>query len=424
MKNIFIILLLLFPIITFCQTNFYKGYVIKNNGDTLKGYIDYREWVYSPKKITFKNNNVVDSFTPDDIKGFEIKGFEKYSIYKGKVSTDLNIFPNLPDQLDTSTVIKSIFLRQLTTGKNLTLYFNNDPDKVRFFVAEQNQMPVELKFYEYYLYGKTYKLAHFVYTGQLRLYINKYNNDDPKLIQQLENVAYKKTDLQNIIDQINNYEFGKEGAITNKYSNRLDIRFFVGAGINNTSSHYAYATSTYNSQSGDANVVNYSKNIAIKGPKYEFGIDIFKNPVVQKSIFRVAFTYSTLNSQINLPPYGVNLTGPTLNYHQTLITFTPQYIFNIYNTNKLKIYLDAGLTLNKFFFSKNSNDASSTLLQGEILADHINVWNNFPIQAGLVLFKKFELSYTYSNLQSFAIYPIISINNKITSNFAIRYLFD
>ena len=77
MKNIFIILLLLFPILTFCQTNFYKGYVIKNNGDTLKGYIDYREWVYSPKKITFKNNNVVDSFTPDDIKGFEIKGFEK-----------------------------------------------------------------------------------------------------------------------------------------------------------------------------------------------------------------------------------------------------------------------------------------------------------------------------------------------------------
>ena len=54
MKLILILLLVIIPEFVFSQSNYYEGYVVKNNGDTLKGYIDYRNWEYSPVSFNFK----------------------------------------------------------------------------------------------------------------------------------------------------------------------------------------------------------------------------------------------------------------------------------------------------------------------------------------------------------------------------------
>src|ERR1700723_2911225 len=103
MRSLFIALLIALPAIVLAQPNYHEGYVLKNNGDTLKGYINYREWAYSPLSVEFKpnkNSNEVLQFNPQTIKGFQITGFETYVSYIGWISTNKNIFPDIPSNLD------------------------------------------------------------------------------------------------------------------------------------------------------------------------------------------------------------------------------------------------------------------------------------------------------------------------------------
>src|ERR1700761_1482730 len=89
------LLTLLFPASLFAQSNYQPAYVINNSGDTLKGYINYRDWAKSPRTIKFKQDNKdpdAKTFSAADIKGFSISNLERYVSYIGVVSMDKNIF--------------------------------------------------------------------------------------------------------------------------------------------------------------------------------------------------------------------------------------------------------------------------------------------------------------------------------------------
>ncbi len=54
-KRIIVTLFVLFIFQTsFCQENYLPGYIITLKGDTLHGFIDYRNWDRNPDKISFK----------------------------------------------------------------------------------------------------------------------------------------------------------------------------------------------------------------------------------------------------------------------------------------------------------------------------------------------------------------------------------
>lgn len=217
MKLLYTALLIAFPSIIFAQFGYQEGYILKNNGDTVKGYINYRWLVYSPRTITFKLTKTdlqEQEFNPKTIKGFQIniKGFptrshvngvENYIGYTGRISNAENIFPDLPSGLDSSEVMASVFLKQLVVGKHLMLYFNNQTNKNRFFVVEANQPIIELKYYDYYIDSKTKEKIDKLFIGQLLLYVSKYNNDDKKIEEKIKHADFEKTDLEEIIDLIN-----------------------------------------------------------------------------------------------------------------------------------------------------------------------------------------------------------------------------
>src|SRR3569833_2202807 len=123
MRLLLIALFTLLSVTAFAQSNYHSGYVVKNNGDTVKGYIDYREWERTPKSIHFKvveTGKEVQEFDPKTIKVFEINGLERYIGYSGWISMDKTNFPDLPAGLDTNKSLQAVFLRQVTTGKHLT----------------------------------------------------------------------------------------------------------------------------------------------------------------------------------------------------------------------------------------------------------------------------------------------------------------
>ena len=178
MRLSLIVLFIALPLSIFAQSNYHSGYVVKNNGDTLKGYIDYREWERTPKSIQFKvqqtDKNILE-FDPQTIKSFEITGTEHYISYSGIISMDQTSFPDLPTGIDTSKMLQNIFLRQITTGKYLKLYYQKDDIKKRFFVSTDGGSPMtELKYYQYYT-DEHNVIETTTYRGELNYYINLYN---------------------------------------------------------------------------------------------------------------------------------------------------------------------------------------------------------------------------------------------------------
>ena len=67
--------------VAFSQALYLPAIVVNQQGDTLKGQIDYRNWRVNPKTINFKKD-VADGpgqvFTPLSIRYFEVLGKDAY----------------------------------------------------------------------------------------------------------------------------------------------------------------------------------------------------------------------------------------------------------------------------------------------------------------------------------------------------------
>jgi hypothetical protein len=425
MRSLFIALLIALPAIVLAQSNYHEGYVLKNNGDTLKGYINYREWAYSPLSVEFKpnkNSDEVLQFNPQTIKGFQVTGFETYISYIGLISTNRNIFPDIPSNLDTIRVQRAIFLKQLVTGNHITLYLNNEVHENRFFIAETNEIPVELKYYEYYVSSKSDEVFDNIFRGQLILLADKFKNGNQKLLNAIAEARYNEPDIEQITTRLNdeNVNSSPTGKNTNKRAQL--VRFFAGLGVNDITTTYTYSqsiTGTTNSN-GTTFIYNYaSYHSTTISPKINLGLDIFINPNVQQFIFRSELSFSYFNGLFNRTVETITGDYVTYNYKFTQYTtsLTPQLLFNIYNTDKLKFYIDAGVALNLSSYGYNN---AAEVDQNSLQLN--SFWAYFPFQAGVVFNKKTELYFTYTNGSSFSNFTDFSVSNQYMC-LGIKYLF-
>jgi len=414
MKLLFFTLLVVFPAIILAQPNYHEGYVIKNNGDTLKGFINYREWTYSPTSIEFKPGNGADvtKFDPGTIKSFQINGLENYISYAGLVSMNENIFPALPYRLDTTTQQKAIFLKQLVSGNNVTLYYNNERNKKRFFIAEANEPPVELKYYEYYTAIGGNEIYDNLFRGQLIVLNNKFKNNSQKLLNAIAQATYDQPDLEQITTQLNDGNVSSSPANKNRNSHPHLVRLFAGLGANDITTTYKYSQSVTSVSNSNGTTTTYgyasyhSNTIA---PKINFGLDVFINPNVQQLIFRSELSFSYSNGLFNRTVELIDGNYVTYNYKFTQYTtsLTPQFLFNVYNTDKLKFYIDGGVTLNLSSYGYNN---AAEVNQNSLQLN--SFWAYFPFQAGVVFNKKTEIYFTYSTGASFSNYSDFSVSNQ------------
>ena len=368
--KLLIILLVALPTVIFAQTNFHQGYVVKSNGDTVKGYIDYREWDITPVSIDLKanlNDSQVVQYKVADTKGFGIKGFETYITYSGLISHDKNHFPDLPTAPDTSKMQATIYLRLISTGSYLSFYSQADNGKTRYFVADGTDAPVELRYNSYYTDQREVVDRPF-FRGQLIYYINKYAPTKTGLTSQAEVAAFESDQIGNIIDKIN----GASTVRTNGQAQSERVRWHLGAG----------ALLTY---SKDASFISIY-------PHVNAGFDLFNNPNVQQFMFRADF--SLFGATKRQYYYASSATSSALlSTDQYTFAITPQVIYNIYNTDKLKVYIDGGISLNFSAYS-NSEFAGQPLDKSSLNLK--TVWFSTPLQTGVVINKKWEAFFTYT----------------------------
>lgn len=209
MKLFLVFFIIIFSAGAFAQPTYIAGYVIRPGGDTLKGYIkylDYFRWSVSPNSVKFKmdtNDRKVLRFNPGTIKEFHINGHETYITYAGWISADPNVYPATGFGLDTSKKLDTVFLKQVVRGRYLTLYHQADRQKTRFFIAENNGLPVELV---YHLYFDTPNkmVARPMYSAWLFSLVNKYAPGNEKLMKEITQMTFTQPDIEDFVNDLNN----------------------------------------------------------------------------------------------------------------------------------------------------------------------------------------------------------------------------
>jgi hypothetical protein len=152
------------------------------------------------------------------------------------------------------------------------------------------------------------------------------------------------------------------------------------------------------------------------------GFDVFVNPNVQKLIFRTEFAFSLVSTKLLYPVSDIK--DNQLSYDQYIVSITPQLLYNVYNTDGFKVYVDAGASAN---LSKFSNiafiDPATGLNDPHNTTDGFNNFIvDFPLKAGVVINKKFEAAFTYTPYAKITSYSAIAVSNQFFG-LGVKYFF-
>ena len=156
-----------------------------------------------------------------------------------------------------------------------------------------------------------------------------------------------------------------------------------------------------------------------QSPEINLGIDMFLNKNVQQFIFRTELSLWYSKPRFQYLVYEASINDnylATTFFNQYTATLTPQVIFNFYNKDNFKIYIDGGVGLN---FSSYSN---SKLRVGAV-NELDSFWPNFPVQVGIIINKKLNFSVTYSGYTDYTQFGGDDGIKNSSASVGVKYLF-
>jgi len=400
MKRFLFCLLLLFPILCSAQTNFQPGFVVKNDGDTLRGFINYIERLNNPKEVTFRRTSGDSNqiFVVRDISALKINDLVAYQRFVVDISIGKFDVGKVARTQDTTFLRDTVLLEVLEEGKYVSLYSYRDNIKRRFYLKEHTDVkPVELIKEQYIDPEKESSvIVNNKFIGQLFEIYNKYNPEMRIDVSQFRKSRYVSEDLIGLTALINGAK-----VVKSKYSS---IRFFAGAGLN--------ASKTYYVGTHPLASPTTSQNISYL-PTLTTGLDFFLNPAIGRLLFRGELSLFANKQEISneTKEYGAILLRHKFN--QITASFAPQVIYNVYNTDAVKGFIGVGVGLNFSKFSNNSYDyldnQNKRLEFARAGGAFDNFYYGFQFSTGIVLSKKLEITAKYSpptNLTSYFDYNI------------------
>ena len=383
------LVLLIFPGFLLAQNGYRAGTIVKTNGETEKGFIDYREWRQSPKSIAFKKN-VADAepqlLTPLQIKSFLINNVDEYLAYDGPVSTNKIDFDALPNSVDSTIKHDVAFLRVVLAGANVKLLYHRDETKFAYFIMEKNDKPQELKYYPYIDDERKFTEVS-PYLKQLITLLQKYRGNNESWFDSRTKVEYNASTLKKYANLINNNQ-----SVEHKISGD---RFYVGAGA-------IHLNSRFNGPEKFGYEINTPATLT---PMLNIGYDVLPNKYTAKMVFRLEASFWRAN-----PTY--NFYAGYFAYDALIAALKPQILYNFYNTKDFKIYAGAGFAINKPIQFKNELVATddgviltavsvqtkpgsfTSLKKGDTIQDPygpLKVFLNIEAKLGMVFNNKFEV---------------------------------
>jgi len=404
------------PFLSNAQSNYKPGYVVTSKGDTLKGFVDYREWDATPLAVNFKqttSDNAAKKYTPADIAGFGISSIESYRTYTGRISMD----PSAPDKVkteaerDTSFRIATVFMKELEKGSRLALYSYKDDIKERFFAGDAPGFePKELVF------RVTRTTTENTFQKQLSALALKYNELNDNLIVYIGRSEYNESDILKIVSMINHVS---KADYNKAHYSGPSINFFIGAGVN--------INTTSPGQAGQAYLAG-ARAYTSYLPQGSLGINLFANPATRKLQFRVELGVADVKYK-SLYTGKVSPYAPTeISYDELALSGSVQVLYNFYNRDNFKVFAGGGIAFYSFnyanaYFGSQNHDGSQALIAANNPFVFEKGDNAFIIRAGVQFTKNLVIIGSYQT-------PVSNTNGgyfELSSTVAqvgLNYLFE
>ena len=127
------------------QENFQNGYIVLPKNDTVRGEIDYREWVASPRQITFLDaQNKRTTYQPGELAAFFVSG-DTYRSFPIHVAPYINGALDITSEDSAAPAYDTTGFLRLITGGKVSLYFFRDwTDIPYYFIQRQTDAPEQL----------------------------------------------------------------------------------------------------------------------------------------------------------------------------------------------------------------------------------------------------------------------------------------
>jgi hypothetical protein len=373
-------------ICVYSQKNLRSGYIVLNSNDTIKGFIDYKEWNRNPSRIAFTTSKAekLKSYSKTDISYFEITNQESYRKYLISATLDPSRINDISEKSEATTT-DEVFLKLLYEGQTVKLFSYEDEIKLRFYIlVKGNPNPVELKNSMYITSGKF--VSDKEYRMQLIGIASTLLPGNTELLNSINRAAYSEKDILAICYKLDG--ISEADQIPKSHENQ--VRLFAGFGINKETSSF----------SGD---VRY---VGIKGsntsPLFSFGIDILANPQVRKFYLHNSFTYSSYKTSAKLHKEYYEATEDYVyELKQNNLVFNCQPVLNWYNRSGLQIFTGVGAignfafnkTNNQTVYRRNMNGSMDTYYYEDYLFLK-KFWLNFSVRAGVTI-KDMSIAFNY-----------------------------
>ncbi|MDB5127708.1 outer membrane beta-barrel protein [Mucilaginibacter sp.] len=401
---------LLFSFRANAQTNFKPGYILKTNKDTVKGFIDYREWVRNPKEVVFKQdlNKPIQKITVANASGFGINGADYYDKAIVKVNNSPVQLSRVGSSIDTTYTIDTVFLQTVVKGKNLSLYEFSNEVKSHFYIL--NEKTNEITALNKYLYINEQRTFISVnsYINQLMVFAAGFQPGNEKLQAMISRADYSEKDLSHVVLKLNG-----DSGIQKTIKSNFGTRFFVGAAIKSSKVSFIGSNAPF-----------VGRSTSSVAPEISGGVDIVPNKNTEKMVIRMELTLSRNHFTIT-DPQSDAVALHSLDFKQVTISLTPQIMYNIYSTDNLKLFVDAGVSLNsnyynKYYYVSKFNNGSENKVEKFPLFEKFNI--SIPVKAGVQLNKRFQFFAGYTFPTAIDRY-LVSETRQSSVKAGVTYLF-
>lgn len=407
LKRIALICLLGLCLQATAQKNYQSGQVVLTNGDTLKGWIDYRNWHVNPTSIRFKQDSLTDNtrqFTITDISFFQVAGdkYLKAIITKDMLPVDIgHLEPDTAENLQTDTA----FLRVLVEGPVLNLYEVYD-FKPHYYIQDSTKSYRELTYRCTWDEVPTRMKISTYFRDELMAYLIHRPQYDTKLAHRINNISYTDKEIGKVVAALNGVTVQSVPYIAN--NGKKSLSFYAGAGA-------VYSTMKFSGGDAYLNGMDFGWNT---GPAIMAGIELSSERNFRELSFRFEFAYSSIGYKADNLVTKSGAGTDTVHYEVKQRNFTPSLtvLYHLVRKEKFRFYLGAQFGVNISSYPTNDFTARHQFTPYPSHSSNYlsfnKVWPAINFKTGAIINRRWDIGITGSIWSSSSI-NTSDMHNKV-----------
>ncbi len=393
-----------------------KALIVNNAGDTLHGWIAYKNWRTNPVRFDFFPDSVSKNsitYQVADIRFFDITGHDQY--IRAIISKD-NRPVELPDLLPPSQQLLStdtVWLRRLLYDGKVELYLFTDFKNHFYIHTDRGYAELD---YRVSFRGSNMSIEK-GYIKQLKMLLEGTQPLSLELLNEIDKARYREPDLVKVVKKIN--EALGSSYVERKSRSKVLTSFFTGVG----GGYSSLGFSGYNP---------IFENMEFSGSFAAFataGLDISAARNLQDLVFRLELAYTSIHYK-GFGEHQTFIANPdrvkaTYELKQTNIAPSIAIIYNFLRNDKRKVYAGAGMAYHFAFYDTNRYFTSSPLLGEKTQDNYLTLpksWMGLQVKLGYKIADKWEIGLNGQLLGTFTNYVNWSLKpNTYTAQ--LRYFF-